>query len=200
MFILAILGLLVVLGVLAIVFTETDRFGFATLTLLVSIGLMQGFHIVDVLHYVEHHALQSLAYAGAYVALGVGWSFVKWFSYLMSFRDKYREVKERFLNTKGLNPAGQVPEEMMVEYKNWLVSTYGRWPDKEMRQIQLLERPKASNNKSAILAWMTLWPFSFIGTVLNDPIRRLFNFLFNSFKKSYQALADRVLAKDVELK
>jgi hypothetical protein len=197
MFVLLILAALVVLAIVATVFTETEKFGLATVTLIAALVGAQAFHIMDVLHYAEHHVLQTLLYAVAYVGVGVLWSFVKWFSFLMSFRDQFRELKGQFLTKQGLDPNGQVPEEFASQFKDWMIqkSVYGI-----SFQMRNLERPKASDNKSRILAWMSLWPFSVVGTVLNDPIRRLFNFLFNQFKALYQKMADRVLAKDTELK
>lgn len=49
-------------------------------------------------------------------------------------------------------------------------------------------------------AWMAFWPCSVISTLLNDPIRRLFRYLFNLLKSLYQKMADAVFADDPELK
>lgn len=58
--------------------------------------------------------------------------------------------------------------------------------------------PQASKNKSKIIAWMAYWPFSFIGTLLNDPIRKLFNSIFNEFKELYQKMANSIFAEDIK--
>jgi hypothetical protein len=57
----------------------------------------------------------------------------------------------------------------------------------------------AAKSKSKIVAWMAFWPCSVIGYVFNDPVRRLFNALFNALRESYQKMADKIL-NDAELK
>lgn len=196
---LIILIALVVLAIVATVLTEVEHFGVATLTLIGSLVGVQLFHNTlgfNLLSWVEGHAVESVVLTAGYVLVGVIWSFVKWFSYLMSYRDKFREQKEAFLKSRNL--VGQVPEDQMEDFRKYLRENF-RW-DSGHREILGLERPRASKNKSRIVAWMSLWPFSLVGTVLNDPVRRLFNFLFNWFKALYQKMADSIFAKDVELK
>jgi hypothetical protein len=63
-----------------------------------------------------------------------------------------------------------------------------------------LQRPRAAKNKRRITAWMAYWPCSAIGTLLNDPVRKFFNWAFGQFKDLCQKLADHVFRADVELK
>lgn len=48
----------------------------------------------------QGHAVETLLYAGVYVLVGIVWSFIKWFSFLVSFRDKFRFYKETFLTSQ----------------------------------------------------------------------------------------------------
>lgn len=204
MFALILLIALVVLAIVATVLTEVEHFGWATLSLIATLVGVQVFHNTlgfNLLSWVESHALVTGLLTLGYVVVGIIWSFVKWFSYLMSYRDKFREHKEAFLkanNLGGLVVTAPVPEELRGKFEEYL-RTNTRWDD-HGRHIAALERPRASKNKSRIVAWMSLWPFSLVGTILNDPVRRLFNFLFNWFKALYQKMADTIFAKDVELK
>ena len=206
---------LVVLVVVATILIEVESFGWATLALIATVVGVQLLHVVDILHYAEHHAVQTGLYALGYVLVGVAWSFVKWFSYLMSFRDAFRFQKEAFIKETNerrstltgvtgreampLDLNAPIPIELQAAFKEFIQHN-ARWTSEHRSQLFDMERPRASKNKSRIVAWMSLWPFSVVGTILNDPIRRLFNFLFNWFKALYQQMADRVLAKDVELK
>lgn len=221
--ILLFLAVLFVLFVAECILLETEKFGWATVTLVAcfigSVVLGRWFHIYSVLDFIKDHGAWTLVYACAYVGVGLAWSFVKWFSFLMGFRDTFRAQKEKFLTHKELPLSTQLSDELQqefiksfgsehryggrryydasgnpIEYKGWLPEVY------DYRGNSLNARPKASKNKSRITAWACYWPFSFIGTLLNDPVRRLFNFLFNQFKALYQHLADYVLRKDVELK
>ena len=196
------LVVLLCLAVAATVLTEVERFGWATFLLIVGVAVAQLFHVADLFGWVKTHGVETVIYTLVYVGVGVAWSFVKWFSFLMAFRDKFRQYKASFLSglTPPLNPEGQVPENMLEDFRNYLnrqeqYSRRGAFADN-----LLSARPRAVNNKARIVSWMSLWPCSFIGTVLNDPVRRLFNLLFSWFKGLYQKMSDAIFAKDVELK
>lgn len=202
---LLILAVLFALFVLECILLEVDKFGTATVTLIVSLvgfGVAGHFHwfgLPSPLDFVRDHGLWTLAYVGAYVGVGVGWSFVKWFSYLMSFRDAFREQKAAFCTQNGLDASASIPEDKLEAFDKFLSQNVG-WSADHRGQLLSRERPRASKNKARITAWSCFWPFSFVGTLLNDPVRRLFNFLFNQFKALYQRMADWVFRKDVELK
>jgi hypothetical protein len=176
--------------VAATILMELESFGWTTVLLIASVVGAQVFHIVNIWSYASTHALTTLVYVGAYVGIGVVWSFVKWFSFLMAFRDEFRKVKETYLLVKDLrSPDGHHPLDFAsyVKYKGF-------------RGNPLSEKPLASFNKSRIISWMGLWPCSVIGTLLNDPVRRIFNFLFHNFKALYQKMSDAIFANDTELK
>ncbi len=201
--ILLILAVLFVFFVVETILTETENFGWATVTLIATAVGSVLLHrlwpdIPSVLDFVRDHGVFTLVYVGAYLAIGIAWSFAKWFSYLMSFRDTFRTQKEAFIKSKGLNPDAQVPVEMQEELKKFIQDNVG-WGNQHRTQLYSMERPRASKNKARITAWASFWPFSFVGTFLNDPVRRLFNFLFNQFKALYQRMSDWVFRKDVEL-
>jgi len=196
------------LFVLECIFTEVENFGWATVVLLgslVAFGVLGHFHafgLPSLLEFVKDHGVFTLVYVGAYVVVGIVWSFVKWFSYLMSFRDAFRQQKEAFFKSKGMGgllSTAPVPTELQAEFKEF-VQHNARWTSEHRNQLFDMERPRASKNKARITAWASFWPFSFVGTLLNDPVRRLFNLLFNWFKALYQQMSDWVFRKDSELK
>jgi hypothetical protein len=194
---LLLLVILCVFFVLATILTEVEHFGFATLTLIATLVGVQLLHLADVLQFVMHHTVETLLYTVGYLVVGVAWSFIKWFSFLMRFRDKYRECRDTFLKDNNLKPGEPLADNMSLALTQYLSRQdyYG-----EFRGNLLTAKPRAAKNKSRIVSWMYLWPFSVIGTLLNDPVKRLFKFLFNSLKELYQKMADRVFANDPELK
>ncbi|CAB4162984.1 hypothetical protein UFOVP787_213 [uncultured Caudovirales phage] len=54
---------------------------------------------------------------------------------------------------------------------------------------------KVSNNKERIFGWLFYWPLSAAWTVLNDPIRRIFNFVYSHISGSLQRMSDRMYAE-----
>ena len=124
MFLAIVLAVLFVVFCVECVLTEVEHFGWATLTMILALVGVQVFHVggVDLLAFASTHALATGLYVLGYVAVGIVWSFVKWFSFLMAFRDKYRKQKEAFLVSLNLNPTGQVPDEKMANFRIYLVN------------------------------------------------------------------------------
>lgn len=52
-------------------------------------------------------------------------------------------------------------------------------------------------HKGRIISWMCYWPFSVLWMLVNDPIREVFNFLFEKIKGIYSRIAENAI-KDVE--
>jgi hypothetical protein len=251
--------LTIVLIALAVIYVgacflvELEFFGWATVVLIATVVGVQSLHVFDILAYVAANALTSALYAVGYVAIGVVWSFVKWFSFLMKYRDKFRELKQKFLNLNKFPLNSTSPDDRDVPYairgafekylnihltadrnisandlniakgKLWIeFLDDSKTPNnqtipttlKDAFEVYLREqhsygdyaalrdgkKPVATDNKAKITAWMAFWPCSVISTLLNDPIRRLFRYLFNLLKSLYQKMADAVFSDDPELK
>lgn len=204
---LAIIGLIFLI-ITATVLVEVERFGWATIVLLGSVIAAQVLHVLPVWAFVSTHVIETALYALAYVGIGIIWSFVKWFSFLMGARDKYRDLKRQWV---AFRPADQLPVDFAnlsrdhtELFQRFLYNQYERSSYRKhqnpLAELANGKRPRAADNKSRIVSWMSFWPCSMIGTLLNDPVRRLCNFLFTSFKALYQQMSDAVFAKDSELK
>lgn len=202
MFTIAFLIVLAFLAIVATVLTETEKFGWATLLLIVSVSVAQFFHIFNFWTYVTTHGLATLYWVLGYLGVGIVWSFGKWFFFLKAFQEKFRYFKERFIANQGSSMPlvfnGNIPETSMKAFAAYMAqqSIY----ESRFEGMTSLRVPRAVKNKARIVSWMSLWPCSFIGTLLNDPVRRIFNFLFSDFRSLYQKMAEAVFAKDIELK
>ncbi len=58
--------------------------------------------------------------------------------------------------------------------------------------------PKVSDHKSKITTWMTYWPLSMFWTMIDEPIKNTFKFIFGKIEKSYQKLSDNMF-KDLNV-
>jgi hypothetical protein len=99
-----------------------------------------------------------LSYVGIYISIGIVWSFVKWYFFLLKKRDRLKEL---------------------------LVYS----PD--MR----ISIPSAAEYKGRIISWMTYWPFSGVWTIINDPIKRLFKYIYGRFNNLYQAMSNNMFSE-----
>lgn len=53
---------------------------------------------------------------------------------------------------------------------------------------------QVGDHKQDIMRWMCWWPFSFIGTILNDPFRRFFEMIYRNLAVLLQNISDRAYA------
>jgi hypothetical protein len=106
----------------------------------------------------------------AYLAIGVVWSFKKWYSFvvetLADLRAKYN--KPNYINKTASG--------------NETFESYAKE-----------HRPTAADNKSRITGWMALWPFSFTWWVLTWP-RHAFVWLYNRLSTVFDRISAKVWA------
>jgi len=49
-----------------------------------------------------------------------------------------------------------------------------------MRNRSLDVHPKVGKHKMRIYVWIAYWPWSFVWTMINDPVRKIFNRIYAS--------------------
>lgn len=59
--------------------------------------------------------------------------------------------------------------------------------------------PTASENKYRIMTWMVYWPFSAVWTLINQPVRNTFRFVYIKLEGVYNSISNRMFA-DVQAK
>lgn len=201
-----------------VILTESELFGWSTILLIVAGGVCYYFNIYGAALWVKSHLPQCLEFAGVYLIIGVVWSFIKWFSYLVKYREDWQKAKNADADNKKLwielkkeDLVSGLSFNQNVRYKNrnednlfappsndeeWEQYYKANYPSYE-KLSRKFKKPLASANKARITAWMAFWIFSMFGTIINDPIRRLFNFAFSSLKELYQKMSDKIF-KDME--
>lgn len=149
-------------GVLLVALTflvEFERFGWSTVIMIASLVAYQ-YLFADVWGWFKVNYLFLPIYVSVYWLLGVGWSIIKWISFLVEFNQK---------------------REGAIKSSISLNTTY--------KDTYLWDTPSASDYKGKIIAWMCWWPVSFIGTILNDPVRKILTFVYGI----YQKIANRIV-------
>lgn len=105
-----------------------------------------------------NHPVTLFTYSIVYTAIGLSWSFAKWYFYLLNAKEKL----------------------------------------KGKSTIYAYDIPKTSSHKGDIIAWMTYWPFSSLWTLINDPVKRFFKFMYSRFENLYQKMSDKMFT-DIKL-
>lgn len=156
-----------------------------TLPILLAVLFLAVATNINPLAYVWNYPIESLLWAGAYIAVGLTWCFVKWSFYLLNRRDEARAIKKKWMQ-KGNNSE---------EFNEWMIQNLNSY-NSNLREFgvynDLSYPPNASQHKDDIIFWMSYWPFSFIWTFLNDPLRRMWIWLQEKFSGSMQRISNAI--------
>ena len=187
---------------LILVLEETDRHFFAGLSVLAFVFVMEQSGAISIFT----SPLVVLKWGAVYMAVGAAWSFVKWFSYLHQRSDKLKRLKLQWIKERNatvtrneledpllpVEVGTKIPKGEMKDFREFLTAE-GYLGRQNYGSTSVI--PKVSDNKARVTGWIVWWPWSALWTILNDPIRRLANAIYNQLQDAYQALADRVFAK-----
>lgn len=63
----------------------------------------------------------------------------------------------------------------------------------EDRSYFNIENYKVKENKERITHWMIYWPLSSIWTLINDPVKKAFEFILSQFGGLYDKMTEKIL-------
>jgi hypothetical protein len=159
--------------------------GRATMTMIVTALIVHYFSGVDLYVLVTGNPLWGGVLIGGYLLIGVGWSMIKWWSFTRNISDKCKEIIRKELIKRNLSPNKPIPPKLRGSIRDAIT----RRLDYSPKGDDL--RPYASDYSSRIISWMGGWPFSMAWTIINDPVKRFFKYLFRRLKHFYDGISER---------
>jgi hypothetical protein len=149
--------------------------GWATVSLIVTIFLVQFVTGVPVIPWIIHHYILTPVLFGLWVVVGVAWSFFyKWDSLVSKHREWYDPIRADWLKSKGFNEQTDFSLEDKADWELYFESHKVR-EDGEVIEA----RPKYRHHKAELLGWATLWPLSMFETFLYDWLAQVFVKLYH---------------------
>jgi len=114
-----------------------------------------------------------------YVAIGVGYTFLKWVLTVYKLR---RWILANKYADSYTNNAGVLDS---LRWRNYLTKTlfggYGEYP------------PKAKDNLGNLSTWGFFWPINLPYTLFADVLKELFNWIYELLGEVYNAIARAIL-------
>jgi hypothetical protein len=158
--------------------------------------------------------------AGSYLVVGILWSFAKWYFKLSNVREAYLELKQQYIaKNKPVNfltvPKSKdevkskedaVERDTLIEANGDFfrlvkshMRNYDHFHDSELQaspnKIVKVIQPLSMQHKSSITQWIMFWPVSFVWTIINDPVRKIANYIFSRIKGTFQKMSDSMFAE-----
>ena len=163
------IGFYILLVASAIIMSElldNNRPARATFVAIITIAALAILGNFNPLPWISANPVTMLIYVVAFFAIGTVWGVFKWFFYLRRSRRKMDEI----IATSGPHI------DIIAEF---------RWAG-----LPTEFPPNVSDYKTRILGWMMLWPASMLWTLLNDPVRYIFEEIYSRLGGMMQAISN----------
>lgn len=174
---------------------EHEREGWATTFFSLGIALFLWNFRGEIWETISANPKATIGFAVSYVVLGIVWSFVKWLSYVKTIFSKFKTIKLEFTSTNGeiTDKNRQHFNELIQEagFREYDGSKYYVGSDDSIEKIALKITPMASKKKAVITAWISYWPVSVAATLLNNPFRHFFEWIYNNLSGYYDKITNR---------
>lgn len=172
-------------AVLELISMEQDKPGICTGLLIAALIVLQYCSTLQPLSFVYHYPVQMLIIVGVYFAIGSAWIIIKWFSHVYKMRDQFNRIKPDCINELKRVDHDFDPNRLTDQGKQRIYRLAAQKLGVQILPLQV------SQHKAQMYMWWLCWPVSLFWTVLNDPITRLWNFVYNTFGSWMQHISDR---------
>lgn len=160
------------------------------ISVLLFLGILQCISDVNVLQFLWHNPVLILATTVCYLLGGCVWVFPKWWLFCKEHLRKYMDLREAFLRQSNLPAGSAIPDEHKDNWAEYYKRNNGYY------ESRCVVKPEPGDYKNRIITWMTLWPLSFLWTMLNDPIVRFFQHIYYEISGVLRRISENVF-KDV---
>jgi len=185
----AIIGIIIAMAILI----ENELEGWATTLFSLGIALLLWNFRTDIWGFISSNPKETIGFSIFYVIIGILWSFIKWRTYLKNFFSRLKKAKDDFISVNG-----SINEENLRSFNKEineldLRNAYGRlvsFHSSTFEEMLNQLTPEASNKKTLITSWVSFWPVSFLATMLNNPFRRFFEWIYESLSGYYDKMTN----------
>jgi len=140
------------------------------------------------------HPWHFVLYPIAWVVLGMLWSFPRWIIFLKRVLKEYNAAHAAYLNGVSRNYVNDHYVDNPNTEDGWVkngsyrfINNYGmKWSEDKPPHIQ---PPSFAPNRKRLVAWVTLWPWSFVWTFASEVVMKGIRHVVNMFGGTYQRLS-----------
>lgn len=162
---------------------------FSTIFIISMLGFLQ-YSGLDIKGMIIHHPLIILGIVVGYIVIGMGWMLLKWKMMIVGLSSKFYQARDEWIerNKSGTAYLNKTNEQM----KDLFSVNVDSFMSKDLAKAGIgYFPPNAKREYSLLFFWAAYWPVSFIITVLNDPLKKLFNVLIHGLSNFMQNISDK---------
>jgi hypothetical protein len=187
---------ILIVGIVAAIVTmislEVEEEGWATTAVSIALALLLWNYGHDLWSFVKQDYGTTLLFVLGYLVAGVVWSFLKWNEFVKRKVSIYKKVRaELIVKRPDFDENSDKSVEMLCQkLRENRISVWG-YDVKTMAELKLKIMPIGSENKASIIAWISYWPLSLLSTLLNNPFRRLFEYVYSLVANAYDKISQK---------
>ena len=178
------------------VLLEFEKEGWATTLFSLGTALILWNFRGEIWEFMTGNPSATIGFAVSYVVVGIMWSFMKWRTYVRKIFNKLKTIKDDFIAQNGdINNDNRKHFNVLVYQARFIDPrteyTYEPMSDTRLEEIAVKVTPLASKKKSIITSWISYWPVSLAGTLLNNPFRQFFEWIYDNISGIYDKISKR---------
>jgi hypothetical protein len=187
---------ILIVGIVAAIVTmislEVEEEGWATTAVSIALALLLWNYGHDLWSFVKEDYGTTLLFVLGYLLVGVVWSLLKWNEFVKRKINIYKKVRaELIVKRPDFDENSDKSVEMLCQkLRENGISVWG-YDVKTMAELKLKIMPIGSENKASIIAWISYWPLSLLATLLNNPFRRLFEYVYSLVANAYDKISQK---------
>lgn len=142
---------------------------------------------IEVWAWIKENPGKLAKYIGIYIVIGLAYSFIKYYFILNDMKKYVKELRVKWDSMSKSQQSNDLPVHI-TDFKGYVQhkSSYGRSTSFE-------------GSAKKLSFWAAFWPTSLIWTMLNDPIRKFFNWLIMTvFVGAYRKMHWQMVGRHLE--
>jgi hypothetical protein len=187
-----ILGIGILAAIVTMISLEAQREGIATTAVSVALALLLWNYGHNVWTFVKNDYGTTILFVLGYLVAGVVWSFLKWNEFVKRKINVFKTVRAKFIverpdfNPSNIKDLTELCEQLRRENFN----VYGHQVN-SMAELIIKITPIGNESKASIVSWISYWPLSLLATLLNNPFRRLFEYIYSLVADAYDKISEK---------
>jgi len=185
-----ILGVSIVGAIAIMVSLENEEEGWASGIISFVLALLLWNYGKDIWDFVSTNIATTVYFSVGYVILGMGWSMLKWNEFVKKKINLFKTKRAEYLNqNKKFDEKDEIHLRGLCDFlRNFGFKVWGS-DVKTMKDIVVKIMPNGTDNKGSIIAWISYWPLSLTATLLNNPFRRLWLYVYSLCSGVYDKIS-----------
>ena len=184
-----------IVGIIAMaILLENELEGWATTVFSLCLALFLWDFKSEIFGFITSNPAATIGFTISYVVIGIVWSFLKWRTYVKDIFDKFKALKADFIRENGVIDEKNKSHFYTTIESSGLRGGTGRYLTTDSHQsletfVDQLT-PISSKKKGIITSWISYWPVSLLATILNNPFRKFFEWVYSNLSGYYDKITD----------